>query len=60
MTHESLKLAAWLQAHAKHLPMPMDENKMGRAAVVLRDLHKQNQILRELLNLDRKEPHDAR
>lgn len=60
MIPESLKLAAWLRAHAKFMPMSPEENKMNRAALVLSDLYKQNKILRDILNLDRKEPHDAR
>ena len=60
MTHEALRLSAWLKAHAKHMPMSLEENKMGRAAVVLKDLYHQNTILRDMLKLDRREPHDAR
>jgi membrane peptidoglycan carboxypeptidase len=58
--HESLQLAAWLKAHAKHMPMSPEENKMQRAALVMSDMYKQNKILRELLDLNRQEPHDAR
>lgn len=60
MIHEAQQLSAWLKAHAKFMPMSLEENRMNRAAVVLADLYKQNKILRDLLNFDRKEPHDAR
>jgi hypothetical protein len=53
-------LSAWLKAHAKFLPVPPEDNRMHRAGVVLRDLYLQNKILRDLLDMDRKEPHDAR
>jgi hypothetical protein len=53
-------LSAWLKAHAKFMPMSPEENRMHRAGVVMRDLYLQNKILRDLLDMDRKEPHDAR
>jgi len=53
-------LAAWLKAHAKFMPMSPDENRMYRAGVVMRDLYLQNKILRDLLDMGRKEPHDTR
>jgi len=53
-------LAAWLKAHDNYMPMSPDENRMFRAGVVMRDLYMQNKILRELLGMGRKEPHDTR
>jgi len=58
--HEAEILAAWLKAHAKYMPMSVEENRMERAAVVLRDLYLQNKILREILDMPRKEPHEAK
>lgn len=57
---EAQRLSAWLKAHAKYMPLPPEENLMYRASRVLSDLYLQNKILRELLDMDRKVPHDAR
>ena len=57
---EAQRLSAWLKAHAKFLPMSPEENQMYRAGVVLNDLYLQNKILRDLLDMDRKVPHDTR
>jgi hypothetical protein len=57
---EAQRLAAWLKAYAKFMPLPPEENMMHRAGRVLSDLYLQNKILRDLLDMDRKVPHDAR
>jgi hypothetical protein len=60
MLREPEILSAWLKAHAKLMPMSPNENRMLRASVVIRDLYLQNKILRDLLDMDRREPHDAK
>jgi len=58
--NEAMRLSAWLRAYSKYLRVPDHENEMARAGLVMRDLVKQNEILRGILKLERKEPHDAR